>query len=227
MNEQIVTVANEILAELNHLIDENKFDKSVFFECGTSAYESYIARNLPECESSRDELVAEAEIRFEKLYQSTPIRNRPAVREISYAYGLLCAVIEAPVKDQDTGQFLRALVHISLAIGRAVPMLEVSSFISIFADDRERREKEEKRSAQKLSAEARREPYKLLEDWALEMVKTMRGTDTEISFTLAEQIPEHIDKYVKKTRGRKVKGCIRVITNPQRTIYNALLARYK
>lgn len=195
MNEEIKIVANEMWVELDQLINEAKFDESVFSECGASAYESFLAANMLESDSKREGLLEESQKKFAKLYESTPIPSKKAVYMISLAYGLLWGVVSTPAENQDSLSSMRALVHISLLIGKAMPMLKMASFVNIFKDDYERENREQKRRAQKLAAEARRRPYQLLENWALEKAKEMKEDDMELSFLLAAQIPADIKQY--------------------------------
>lgn len=227
MSKQVASIANELLTQLHHLMDRANFDKSVFSEYGSSAFESHLAMNLPKNHKSRDKKFEDAEADFEKLYQSlTHLTKRP-VRYISFAYGLILRVIEASVEHQESEDAVRALVDASLLIGQAIPILEMSAFVNIFADDAERKLREEMQERNKKSREARNMPFDLLRNWALEMAKTSLEDDMELSKLLADQVPEHIDQYVKKTRGRKIKGDKRVISNHQRIIYEALLDRHK
>ncbi|OQW87666.1 MAG: hypothetical protein BWK72_12185 [Rhodoferax ferrireducens] len=227
MKDEIVIIAEQILEQLYQEMEKNEFDEFAVLKYGASAYESFVASELPESDPKRQELIATAESDFEKLFNACNIKLRQPVRLISFSFGLLWSLIKNPIEDDDIGSALRALVHSSLMIGRAIPLAEFDSFSNIFIDIQRSAEKKEKRKAQLLSAKARRAPFQLLEDWAVEVAKTKRGTDLDISHELVFEIPPHIAMYVRPERGPRQKGDIRVITNAQRTIYEALLSQHK
>lgn len=198
-----VELANELIKEMNHLIDELfEFPKDVFAEVGTSALSVKVceaAKDYPE-HGNLDGHRAEAD--FQKLCDSVPNIPVEAVMAISLAYaGVIVCFDDRNNEKQSEASVIRTLLSASKLVGMAIGVIVESPMTH------EAKRRQALSEAGKLGAQAKHRKPGELKDWAISQAAQLRGADAVVARRLAAKLPIELADVSK---------------NPERLIYDAL-----
>lgn len=123
MENQVVTLANELLEELNWIIrDVAKFDESIFADFGMSGYVMSTSEASPNSYPAGTYVTAKAN--FQQLCESVPHLSEACVWFISCAYAIVVLHTEDQGHSHDTLISMRYLMEASKMLGRALAIVK-------------------------------------------------------------------------------------------------------
>lgn len=204
-------LANELIKEMNHLIDEVfEIPRDVFAEVGLSAmavevYES--AKGDPEL-GNFDRQLTEAKANLKKLCDSAPNVPARAVTAISLAYASvgLCFDDRNSVKEGEAS-IVRTVVEASKIMGMALGMIAESPATH------EAKRRQVLSVAGKMGAKAKHQKPNELKNWALSQAKRLHGADAVVARKLAAMLPTELAD-ASKNPGRLIYDTLREARKP-------------